>query len=102
MSGARFQRKSQTDDEARLVRAKADKAEIEVSEKRGGLIDIKAVEKEWIAMALAFRNKMLSLPTSLAAELSDQTSPTEIEAILKRAITDALSELHKGRLSDAT
>jgi phage terminase Nu1 subunit (DNA packaging protein) len=75
-----------TEDEQRLVAARADKVELEVQSKKGELVSVKDTEKKWAAMVIGFRNKMLTIPTALAPELSSMDSPAEI-------IHEALSEL---------
>lgn len=82
-----------TEDEQRLTAARADKVELEVQAKKGELIAVKEVEKKWAAMLIAFRGKMLTIPTALAPELSGMDSPAEIEALLRRSIHEALNEL---------
>lgn len=93
MSGKGFRARKMTEDEERLIKARADKVELEVELKRGDLIPAGDVEKEWVSMALSFRNKILALPTSLAQELADETNPRAVEKILKDSIFEALSEL---------
>lgn len=88
-----FAKSKKSDDEERLIRARADKVELDISLKKQDLVPVKDVESEWVSMALSFRNKMLALPTSLAQELADEINPKEVEIILKRSISEALTEL---------
>lgn len=82
-----------SDDEKRYQKARADKLEIEVLEKRGQLIPIEEVEKEWTKMVLAFRKKMLNIPRNLAVELAEESKPVKITSILKEGIHEALEQL---------
>lgn len=86
-------KKKANDDELRLTRARADKVELEVAAKKGELIPLREVEREWVAMTLSFRNKMLAIPTAMATLLADMDKPAEIAATLKRVIDEALEEL---------
>jgi phage terminase Nu1 subunit (DNA packaging protein) len=89
----KFAKSKKTEDEERLIRARADKVELDIALKKQDLVPVKDVESEWVSMTLSFRNKMLSLPTALAQELADEMNPKEIEVILKRSISEALTEL---------
>ena len=95
--GRGFAPRKQTDDEARLIKAKADREELKAGKEAETLMDISAVETEWTKMCLAFRNKMMAIPSQLAGELSETENPAEIEVLLKKTINDALSELSESK-----
>ena len=82
----------------RLTRARANKVELEVSEKSKELIPLETVEREWFKIASAIKNRLLSIPNALAPELSLLSDASEIEDVLTKAIDDALSELSRGSL----
>lgn len=50
------------------------------------------VEKVQNHMVMAFRSKMLSLPSKVALQLVNKDDPKLIEAILERDIHEALAE----------
>lgn len=74
-------------------KAKREKAEIELSHIKKEMHRSDEVEKVLNHMIMAFRSKMLSLPSKVALLLSTIVDVKEIEAILERDIHEALSEL---------
>ena len=84
----------------KTVIAKRKLAELKVGKEESKLVEAKAVEKEWQAMCLSFRNKMLAIPTVHAPQLADTTNISEVEYLLKNAISDALKELVKEETVD--
>jgi phage terminase Nu1 subunit (DNA packaging protein) len=76
-----------------LTKAQREKAELEVAVLKGELHrgeDVKAVMND---MLIAFRAKILSIPTKLSPRLIAQTELPVIQNILKQAHYEALSEL---------
>ncbi len=78
---------------ARLIKAQADMAEIDLAEKTGALVTVDRLEADWMAMVNACRSKLLSIPTKVAYQISNLKDPEEIENFLKRTIHEALTEL---------
>ena len=78
---------------ARLLKAQADMAEIELAERTGNLVTVERIEADWVAMVTACRAKLLGIPTKTAYQISNLKDPEEIENFLKRTIHEALSEL---------
>ena len=78
---------------ARLIKAQADKTEIEVATMRNQLVLLDIVEADWMKQVAACRMKLLALPSKTAFEIAALENPTEIERFLKRTIYEALSEL---------
>lgn len=78
---------------ARLLKAQADMAEIELAEKTRALVTVERVEADWLAMVSATRAKLLSIPTKSAYQIAALKEPQEIERFLKRTIYEALNEL---------
>lgn len=78
---------------ARLLKAQADMAELDLAEKLGELVSVERVEADWLAMVSACRAKLLSIPTKSAYQVSNLKDTHEIEKFLKRTIHEALSEL---------
>ena len=78
---------------ARLLKAQADMAEIELAERTGQLVTVERIEGDWVAMVTACRAKLLGIPTKTAYQISNLQDVGEIENFLKRTIHEALSEL---------
>lgn len=74
-------------------KAKREKAEIELAHIKKEMHKADEVEKVQNHMVMAFRSKMLSLPSKVALQLVNKDDPKLIEAILERDIHEALSEL---------
>lgn len=78
---------------ARLLKAQADMAEIELAERTSELITVERVEADWIQMVTACRAKLLGIPTKTAYQIANLKDPEEVEKFLKRTINEALLEL---------
>lgn len=78
---------------ARLLKAQADMAEIELAERTGELVTVERVETDWLEMVTACRAKLLSIPTKTAYQIAHLENPQEIEKFLKRVIYEALTEM---------
>ena len=78
---------------ARLLKAQADMAEIDLAERTGALVTVDRVEADWMDMVSACRAKMLSIPTKTAYQIAHLENPQEIEKFLKRIINEALAEM---------
>ena len=78
---------------ARLLKAQADMAEIDLAERTGSLVTVDRVEADWMDMVSACRAKMLSIPTKTAYQIAHLENPQEIEKFLKRIIDEALAEM---------
>ncbi|WP_342270482.1 hypothetical protein [Rickettsia endosymbiont of Orchestes rusci] len=80
----------------RLLAAQTEKAELELEVLKGKYMEVSEVEFEWGNLVLAFRSKMLVLPTKLVRSLAEAGGNfAEIERILETEIHDALLELSK-------
>lgn len=82
-------------DEARRRKTAAEAAlvEIEVSKRRGEVIEIEHVAEAVGEDYANVKAKLLALPTKLAPQLIGMENPVEIQAILADMITEALEEL---------
>lgn len=74
-------------------KAKREKAEIELAHIKKEMHKADEVEKVQNHMVMAFRSKVLSLPSKIALQLANKDDPKLIEAILERDIHEAFSEL---------
>ena len=82
-----------TAERARLARAQADKAEMEVAALEGRLVPAESVEKTWLVLATSFRSRMVAMPGKLAHQLAAIQSPAEAEDFIRKSIYEALDEL---------
>lgn len=78
---------------ARLLRAKADIAELEVSILENQLIPANRVENVWSRMVGAFRARMLSIPNRLGAQVITLKEYNDVETLIRETIYEALTEL---------
>ena len=79
----------------RLLKAKTQKAEIELGALERRYINADEVEKEWSEAMLIFRNKMLALPNKCASLVHVGQSPAQVFDILNTEIRNALFELSR-------
>ena len=82
-------------DEARRrkVTAEAELAELELEKERGEVVDIAETEKAWTDVLMNVRAKMLSMPTTLAAQIAVETDQKIIKELLTTSVENALQEL---------
>ncbi|MFJ7662382.1 hypothetical protein ACIQXW_08265 [Lysinibacillus sp. NPDC097162] len=74
-------------------KAKREKAEIELAHLKREMHKADEVEKIQNHMVMAFRSKMMSLPSKSALLLASKDDPKMIEALLERDIHEALAQL---------
>ncbi|KJV81248.1 hypothetical protein RHORCCE3_0431 [Rickettsia hoogstraalii str. RCCE3] len=80
----------------RLLAAQAEKAELELEVLKDKYMEVSEVEFEWSNLLVAFRSKMLALPTKLVRLLAEAGGNfAKIERILETEIHEALLELSK-------
>lgn len=81
-----------TQAKARLMRAKAELAEMKIARERGELISIDDVNAQWAENASNVRKKLLVLEGKLPVMLSGK-SVSDMAVIIHEAIYEALNEL---------
>ena len=74
---------------AKLAKAQTAKTELEVSVLAGKLIKVEDVQNEWSAHIVAFRSKILSIPSKVGQLVHD----TKIEERVREFCHEALEEL---------
>jgi phage terminase Nu1 subunit (DNA packaging protein) len=88
----------------RLLRAQAEKAELELEVLKEKYLEASEVEFTWSDMVLTFRARMLAIPSKLVRSLAAAGGDfAKIQKILEDEIYDALIELSKsddGQLED--
>ena len=78
---------------ARLVKAKADLAEMDAGARRSDLLPAADVEAAWIAVLERLRARLLVLPDRLAPLVHEETTIAGARASIREAIAEALTEL---------
>ncbi len=87
---------------ARLTHHQANKTQLEELEMLGQLVRTDAVKKVVSDMTVAFKSKVLSIPTKCAGLLVTLDQIDEIENLLKQQIHESLEELHTEQLERIT
>ena len=80
-------------EKARHEKLKADLAELELKRRRGELLEVEEVKKDWIRMINSCKTKMLASPANVSPQLPGCDSVSEMERVLKKHIWQALEEL---------
>ncbi|MDX9859313.1 MAG: terminase small subunit, Nu1 [Rhodospirillales bacterium] len=78
---------------ARLVKARADLAEMEAAEKRDDLIPARDVTAAWTEIMALVRARLLALPDKIAPVVHETTSIAEARGVVRKAIHDVLAEI---------
>ncbi|NBO20220.1 MAG: hypothetical protein EBV03_13575, partial [Proteobacteria bacterium] len=77
---------------ARLLKAQADKTELEVKMLSGNLISVEEARHAWAGMVMTYRAKILSIPTRGAQIVAGLTEFHEVENALKGLANEILNE----------
>jgi len=78
---------------ARLVRAKADLAEMEAAKRRGALLPADQVEDAWREVLARLRARLLELPDRIAPLVHEETTIAGARSLIRATIAEALAEL---------
>lgn len=78
---------------ARLVKAKADLAEMEASQMRGDLLPAPDVKVAWTEIVALMRARLLVLPDKIAPVVHETTSLNQARDVIKKAIHEVLAEI---------
>lgn len=78
---------------ARLVKAKADLAEMEAARQKGDLLPAEAVEKAWTDVLALLRARLLVLPDRIAPLVHEESTIAGARGVVREAIVEALAEL---------
>lgn len=78
---------------SRLLKARADKAVLEVKQAEQALIDMADVKTIWANHIVAAKTKLLGMPSKLAPILAEITDPAAIQEEVKRLVFEILTEL---------
>jgi phage terminase Nu1 subunit (DNA packaging protein) len=77
----------------RLVVATANLREVDLAQACGELIEIEVAQSLWQRLMVAFKNKMLLIPTKIAPVVVQCKEPNEVQELLEAEIHEALYEL---------
>ena len=83
----------------RKMAAEAALAEVELEKVRGTLVEMETIEKTWTELVANCRAKLLSIPAKTSPEVFAAENLTEVKAVLKGAILEALNELSDSDIS---
>jgi hypothetical protein len=81
------------DNEARLVKAKADEKELQVARLKGELIPTDEAKRRWASYIAGAKARLLSLPSKLAPAVIGVDKLNEVKNILSEGVRDVLTEL---------
>jgi phage terminase Nu1 subunit (DNA packaging protein) len=83
----------------RLTQANADLKELELATLRSDLIKLDDIKKLWERVIIAFKSKLLTLPTKLSPRLFNLQTVGEIKTILDDEVYNILNELSNTKLT---
>ena len=78
---------------ARLVKASANLKELELAREQGRLITQDTVKMLWERVVVAFKNRLLIIPTKLPQRLVACTQIAEMKQLLEQELYEAMHEL---------
>jgi phage terminase Nu1 subunit (DNA packaging protein) len=87
-------------EKARLVKAQADKAEIDVQELNGELVRASEVSAVWYNTVTACKSRLLSIPSKAAPIVAAETNAGECQIIIDDLVREALEELSNYAISE--
>jgi phage terminase Nu1 subunit (DNA packaging protein) len=79
-------------EKTRLTKAQANKTELEGKLLERELLRADNVKNVWVSQIIAFRSRVLAMPTKLAPDILQATSLTEAKGIIADALEEALKE----------
>jgi phage terminase Nu1 subunit (DNA packaging protein) len=80
-------------EKARLDKLRADTVELELSRKRGQLLPVDEVSLVWSGQVHTAKSRLMALPTRVSRACLRCKSIREVEALLRDAVYDVLTEL---------
>jgi phage terminase Nu1 subunit (DNA packaging protein) len=80
---------------ARLLKAQADKTELEVKSLSGEVVPSEQVELLWSGLVASFRLRMLAMPVRCALRVMNLKTYAEVEGCLREHVHEALNELSR-------
>ncbi len=80
---------------AKLAKKQAEKAELQIAQMKGQLVDVDEVSEAWTKYISNCRAKLLSMPAKISAEVVG-ADLAATQNIIKREVYAALTELSRG------
>ena len=87
---------------ARLIKATANLRELEYAREQSKLIPVEVVRVVWERLTIAFKNKILSLPSKLPQRLIGCQDINQIKSVLESEVYEALGELSATEIDVST
>lgn len=85
----------------RELRAKAEEEELNLAHRRGELVPLEFMRKEFERIARSLRARLLSIPSSWAARLGACTSTVDRQLMLQDAVNELMPQLRELAEDDA-
>ena len=82
----------------RLVIAEANLKELQYARARGALVEVEAAKQLWARLVLAFKSKILLMPSKLPTLVMGRDDPNEVREVIEKEVTEALNELSQARI----
>ena len=80
-------------EKARLDKARANLAELDLAIKEGRLVPADAIEKAWGNIVTEIRTRLMAIPASTAPRITANLTTVQIESIIREQIDEALQAL---------
>ncbi len=84
-----------TFEQTRHARAQADLKEVTLAKERGEIMTLDEVKNIWSKLILAFKGKILILPTKLPSRIAACQNQNEVRELLDEACRECLTELNQ-------
>jgi phage terminase Nu1 subunit (DNA packaging protein) len=81
---------------AQLTIEKAHMARLQREKMEGSVIAADEVEARWLATNTAVKTKFIAMPSKLAAQLAEESSPARCQMILRDSVYENLEDLSRG------
>lgn len=81
---------------AKLAKRQTEKAEIQIAQMRGDLIDATEVEARWTRLVANCRAKLLAIPTKIAPDILSMDNLAQVQDAVKTVLYEAMRELARG------
>jgi phage terminase Nu1 subunit (DNA packaging protein) len=82
----------------RLVIAEANLKELQYARARGDVVEVEAAKQLWARLVLAFKSKVLLMPSKLPTLVMGRDNPNEVREVIEKEVNEALNELSQARI----
>lgn len=87
-------------EKARLTKAQADLAELELAKARGEVAPIPDIEREWSRKFAVLRSNVMNVAQRVATQLLGETNEQRFKSVLRAELTDALERTAEAEIPD--